>query len=214
MSEPAAPKESVAETPAAEEKPPEAKSPPPARDKSAGRKVLGKIISVVIIVAAVVLALCVWGIIEKHPRTDDATVRANVIGIVPRVRGLIVKLHVQDNQAVKEGDVLFEIDPEDYELGVEKAKAALASLDQQIDAARGGDAALKFGVKAAEAGVERAQAQLKQADDTLHRLQPLQPKGFATAETVDQARTAKQTATAALAPADPQLNPAQVHTRT
>lgn len=190
--------------------PPEAETPPAPPEKSAGRKVLGKIISVLIIVAAVVLAFCVWGIVEKHPRTDDATVRANVIGIVPRVRGLIVKLHVQDNQAVDEGDVLFEIDPDDYELGVEKLKAALASLDQQIEAARGGDAALKFGVKAAEAGVERAQAQLKQADVTLKRLQPLQPKGFTTAETVDQARTTKQTATAALASAEQQLNQAKV----
>ena len=190
--------------------PPEAETPPVQPEKPGGRKVLGKIISVIIVVAAVVLALWVWEIIEKHPRTDDATVRANVIGIVPRVRGLIVKLHVQDNQAVKEGDVLFEIDPDDYELGVDKAKAALASLDQQIEAARGGDAALKFGVKAAEAGVERAQAQLKQADDTLNRLQPLQPKGFTTAETVDQARTAKHTATAALASAEQQLNQAKV----
>jgi multidrug efflux system membrane fusion protein len=221
MSDPTIPKENAAKTPAEADAPPKAETPakgapvkvetPPAlREKSTGRKVVGRIISVVIIVTAVVLAFCVWGIIEKHPRTDDATVRANVIGIVPRVRGLIVKLHVQDNQAVMEGDVLFEIDPEDYELGVEKAKAALASLDQQIEAARGGDAALKFGVKAAEAGVERAQAQLKQADDTLHRLQPLQPKGFTTAETVDQARTAKQTATAALAAADQQLNQAKV----
>jgi membrane fusion protein, multidrug efflux system len=210
MSESAAPKESVAKTPAAEEKPPEAKSPPPARDKSAGRKVLGKIISVAIIVAAIVLALCVWGIIERHPRTADATVRANVVGIVPRVRGLIVKLHVLDNQAVKDGELLFEIDPEDYELAIEKANAALAALDQQIEAARGADASLKFGVKAAEAGVERAQAQFKQADDTLHRLQPLLPKGFATAEMVDQARTAKQTATAALAAAEQQLNQAKV----
>ena len=147
--------------------------------------------------------------IERHPRTDDATVRANVVGIVPRVRGPIVKLHVQDNQAVQEGDLLFEIDPEDYELAIEKAKAALASLDQQIEAARGGDAALKFGVKAAQAGVERAQAQLKQADDTLNRLQPLLSKGFATAETVEQARTAKLTATAAQAAAEQQLNQAQ-----
>src|SRR5258708_27630115 len=216
MSEPTASEESVAkksakaETPPKVETPAKAEAPPTPREKSTGRNFLGKIISVVIIVAAVVLAFCVWGIIEKHPRTDDATVRANVIGIVPRVRGLIVKLHVQDNQAVKEGDVLFEIDPEDYELGVEKAKAALASLDQQIEAARGGDAALKFGVKAAEAGVERTQAQLKQADDTLKRLQPLLPKGFATAEQVETAQTAKQTAAAALAAAEQQLNQAKV----
>jgi multidrug efflux system membrane fusion protein len=210
MSEPTAPNESLAEKPAAEEKPPEAQPPPAKREDSTGRKVLGKIISVAIIVTAVVLGLLVWGIIERHPRTDDATVRANVVGIVSRVRGPIVKLQVQDNQAVKEGDVLFEIDPEDYELTVNKAKSALAALDQQIEAARGGDAALKFGVKAAEAGVERAQAQLKQTDDTLRRLQPLLPKGFATAEMVDQAGTAKQTATAALAAAEQQLNQARV----
>src|SRR5213083_2128848 len=114
------------------ETPPKAEAPPAPREKSAGRKVLGKVISVLIIVAAVVLALCVWGIVERHPRTDDATVRANVIGIAPRVAGQILKLNVQDNQAVKEGDVLFEIDPEDYRLTLEKAKADLAALDRQI----------------------------------------------------------------------------------
>ncbi|MEI9893736.1 MAG: biotin/lipoyl-binding protein [Chthoniobacter sp.] len=62
-----------------------------------------------------------------------------------------MKLHVQDNQAVQEGDVLFEIDPEDYELTLEKAKAVLASLDEQITAARAQDATLKFAVKAAQA---------------------------------------------------------------
>src|SRR5258708_2994966 len=110
------------------------KTPPPAPPKGDhAPKVAGKILSVVIIFGAAAMALLVWGIIEKHPRTDDATVRANVVGIVPRVRGPIVKLNVQDNQAVKEGDILFEIDPEDYVLTLESAKAALASLDQQIE---------------------------------------------------------------------------------
>jgi multidrug efflux system membrane fusion protein len=68
---------------------------------------------------------------------------------------------VQDNQAVKEGDVLFEIDPEDYKLVLEKAKAELAALDRQI----------------------------AQADSTLRRLEPLLPKKFTTAENVDEART-------------------------
>ena len=173
-------------------------------------KVVGKIISVLVIAIAVVLSLYVWGIVEQHPRTDDATVRANVVGIVPRVRGLIVKLNVEDNQEVKQGDVLFEIDPEDYELALERAKAALTALDQQVERAKGEDAGLKFGVKAAEAGVERAQAQMRQADDTLKRLQPLLPKGFATAEQVEVAQTAKQTAVAGLAAAEQQLNQAKV----
>src|SRR5213592_1949919 len=129
------------------------------------RKFIRKIVSLIVVASAVIITLYVWGIIERHPRTDDATARANVVGIAPRVSGQIIKLNVQDNQAIKEGDVLFEIDPEDYRLILEKAKAELATLDQQ----------------------------LAQAHDTLHRLEPLLPHGFTTAETVDKARTAVTT---------------------
>src|SRR5690349_19657694 len=88
------------------------------------RKPIGVIISLVVIVGAVALTFFVWSIIEHHPRTDDATARANVVGIAPRIRGQIVKLNVQDNQHVAEGDILFEIDPDDYKLTLAKAKAA------------------------------------------------------------------------------------------
>ena len=158
------------------------------------RKVAAQIIGIVVVLGAAVLTLWVWNITERHPRTDDATARANVVGIAPRVRGQIIKLNVQDNQAVAAGDVLFEIDPADYDLALEKAKAALATLDQQIEVARSQDAQLKFQVKAAEAGVEQAKAELKQAGDTLQRLQPLLTDGFAKADDVDKAATAKQVA--------------------
>src|SRR5260370_5262812 len=124
-----------------------------------------KIGRLVIGASAVIITLYVWGIIERHPRTDDATARANVVGIAPRVAGQIIKLNVQDSQAVKEGDVLVEIDPEDYSVMLEKAKAELATLDRQ----------------------------LAQAHDTLHRLEPLLPHGFTTADAVDKARTAVTT---------------------
>src|SRR5262249_18014042 len=125
------------------------------------RTFVRKITSLIIVAGAVVITLYVWGILERHPRTDDATARANVVGIAPRVGGQTIKLSVQDNQAVKKGDLLFEIDPEDYRLALEKAKAELATVDQQ----------------------------LAQAEDTLHRLEPLLPHGFATAENVDKTRT-------------------------
>jgi len=125
-----------------------------------GRKFIRKITSLIIVAGAVLITLYVWGIIERHPRTDDATARANVVGIAPRVAGQIIKPNVQDNQAVKEGDVLFEIDPEDYRLVLEKAKADLAALDRQI----------------------------AQAGSSLQRLEPLLPKKFTTAENVDEAR--------------------------
>jgi multidrug efflux system membrane fusion protein len=124
-------------------------------------KFVRKIVSLIIVASAVIITLYVWGIIERHPRTDDATARANVVGIAPRVAGQILKLNVQDNQQVKKGDVLFEIDPEDYRLVLEKAKAELAALDRQIEQAR----------------------------STLRRLEPLLPNHFTTAENVDEART-------------------------
>src|SRR6202051_1788388 len=137
----------------------------PPDDRAEQRKFILKITSGIIVAGAIFITLYVWGIIERHPRADDATVRANVVGIAPRVSGQILKLNVQDNQAVKKGDVLFEIDPEDYRLILEKAKADLATLDQQ----------------------------LAQAQDTLHRLEPLLPHGFTTADAVDKARTAVTT---------------------
>src|SRR4029453_12772830 len=123
---------------------------PRAKDSTEGRKLVRNLVALLVVFSAVFLTLYVWSILERHPRTDDATARANVVGIAPRVAGQILKLNVQDNQAVKEGDVLFEIDPEDYKLVLEKAKADLAALDRQI----------------------------AQADSTLRRLEPLLPKRF------------------------------------
>jgi multidrug efflux system membrane fusion protein len=181
----------------------------PAKDHNEWRKIAGRIIGILLILAACVLTLFVWDIIEHHPRTDDAIAEANVIGVAPRVSGPIIKLNVQDNQEVKEGDVLFEIDPADYQQQVDKAKSALAALDQEIEVARSQDENLRYQVKAAEAGVEQAKAQEKQAADTLKRLQPLLPKGFATADDVDRAETAVKVAAASLATEEQQLNQAK-----
>ena len=138
---------------------------PTARGSIEGQKLIRNFVALLIVFGAVFLTLYVWSVLERHPRTDDATARANVVGIAPRVSGQTIKLNVQDNQAVKKGDVLFEIDPEDYRLVLEKAKAELATVDRQ----------------------------LAQAQDTLHRLEPLLPHGFTTADAVDKARTAVTT---------------------
>jgi multidrug efflux system membrane fusion protein len=198
---PTPPNAPTATTGAAETKPP--------GDPNDWRKVAGRIISIVLILAACVLVLFVWNIIEHHPRTDDAIAEANVIGVAPRVSGPIITLNVQDNQQVNQGDLLFEIDPADYQLQVDNAQAALTSLDRQIEVAGAQDENLKYQVKAAEAGVAEAQAQEKQASDTLKRITPLLPKGFATADDVDRAETAVKVAQASLASAEQQLNQAK-----
>jgi membrane fusion protein, multidrug efflux system len=185
-----------------------AETKPPA-DPNEWRKIAGRIISIVLIVVTCVLVLFVWDIIEHHPRTDDAIAVANVIGVAPRVSGPIVILNVQDNQQVKEGDLLFEIDPSDFQLQVDNAQAALTSLDRQIEVARAQDENLKYQIKAAEAGVAQAQAQQRQAEDTLNRLQPLLPKGYATTDDVERADTTVKVARATLANDEQQLNQAR-----
>jgi multidrug efflux system membrane fusion protein len=187
------------------------KSEPAASKPHSGaqRKIIAQILTLVIIFGAVVLSFWVFQIVERHPRTDDAVARANVVGIAPRVSGQILKVNVVDNQQVNEGDVLFELDPEDYELALKKAEADLATLDQQIAVARAHNDELKFQVKAAEAGVAGAEAESTKAADTLKRLQPLLPKGFATADDVEKADSASQVASAALAAAQQKLNQAK-----
>jgi multidrug efflux system membrane fusion protein len=156
---------------------------PTPKESDEGRKLIRNLVALLVVFGAVFLTFYVWSVLERHPRTDDATARANVVGIAPRVSGQTIKLNVQDNQAVKKGDVLFEIDPEDYRLVLEKAKAELATVDRQ----------------------------LAQAQDTLHRLEPLLPHGFTTADAVDKARTAVTTLQAQRDSAIATINLEQLH---
>lgn len=181
--------------------------PPP--ENGGWRKLTGWILSILFILGAVVLTLWVWSITERYPRTDDAVARANVVGIAPRVHGQIIKVNVQDNQAVKEGDLLFEIDPEDFKLALDKATGDLATLDQQIEVARAQDAELKFQVKVAAAAVEAAKAELYHSSNTLQRMLPLLPKGFATADNVEKAQTLERVAASNLASEEQRLNQAK-----
>jgi multidrug resistance efflux pump len=68
---------------------------------------------------------------STRPWTRDAQVRANVVGIAPRVAGPIIQIPIKDNQAVKKGDLLFEIDPSTFQAAVDNAQAKL----QQAQAA-------------------------------------------------------------------------------
>jgi multidrug efflux system membrane fusion protein len=159
-------------------------------------KTLGQRISLAIIIAFVVVALvAVWSH-DNRPQTDDATLRANFIGVAPHASGHIVELCVKDNQFVKEGDLLFLIDPRPYEHAVASAKAGLSLTRKEVAALQKGlqvaDASITRAEAqelAAEATVERAQAEYKEADDHVKRLEPLLPKEFATADQLEAART-------------------------
>src|SRR5262249_16760320 len=117
------------------------------------RRLAGRLLGGLIVAGAavaVVVTLLQW---STRPQTDDATVRANFVGIAPQVSGHIVDLRVRDNQQVHEGDLLFVVDPRPYEIAVARARAALALTGKEVDG-------LRKGVSTADAGVARATGQL------------------------------------------------------
>jgi len=132
------------------------------------RRVLGRVVGVLILVSAVVAVAFGFWYRENRPETNDATVRANFIGIAPRVNGYIVDLPVRDQQEVTQGQLLFLVDPRPYEIALERARAALALTQQEV-------AALGQAASTAKAAVSKAGAQLtaSAADVTRSEANPL-----------------------------------------
>lgn len=135
---------------------------------SPGRRVVARVLGAGIVAATVVVGLITLLQWETRPQTDDATVRANFVGIAPQASGHIVELHVRDNQPVRKGDLLFVIDPRPYEIALERARAALYVARKEVDGSRNG-------VATATAGVSRAAAQqtASAADVTRREMDPV-----------------------------------------
>src|SRR5580692_5755702 len=190
----------------------------PDNDTNPQRRRLGRIVSICIVAAAVITGALVIGRTNEYPRTDDAEIFANFIGIAPQVDGPIDQLAVQDNQYRKQGDLLFEIDPRPYEYTLEKARSDLNTLEGQIvdqrrtiasqvsavgaarantdSAAANVDRAVaavgeaKANVAAVQASLDSASAELLYQTNNFHRIEPLLAKQFVTVDQVDQVRTA------------------------
>ncbi|HWT39103.1 MAG TPA: multidrug transporter subunit MdtN [Paraburkholderia sp.] len=164
--------------------------------------------AIVLVLATLLLALFVIRQLDRAPRTDDAYVYADTIDVVPEVNGRIVELAVHDNQAVKQGDLLFRIDPRPYEDALTRGKASLIALDRQIELTQRTVNAQQYNAESVRAAVERARAAAGQASDTLHRMEPLLSHGYVSAEDVDRARTAQRATQAELSAAQLQAQQA------
>src|SRR6266481_2623598 len=90
-------------------------------------KQLSRWVTIGILLGAIVLGLGVLYHVNHSPRTDDAEVFANFIGIAPQVEGPIVRLNVRDNQFVKKGELLYEIDERPYQYALERALSEQAA---------------------------------------------------------------------------------------
>lgn len=148
-------------------------------------------------VTLALLLVVLWRI-DRSPRTDDAYIYADTINVVPEVNGRIIELLVQDNQPVKQGDVLFRIDPRPHQATLAQATARLETLDKQIMLTQRTVKAQEYNAASVRSAVDRAKAVAEKANETLSRIEPLQGRGYASAEEVDRAKTAQRSAHAEL----------------
>lgn len=196
--------------------------------------VRGHLISGTIAVGALVAGIMVLYMVISYPRTDDAEVVANVIGIAPLVAGPVVELPVHDNDFIKKGGLLYKIDDRPYLYALQDALAAQQRLEGDIQnegrrisaqistvdiASAGRQSAIANQTRAdseiqvSEASIAQASAALTQARadadyavGNLHRIEPLLAKEFVTPDDVHRARSLADAKTAAVEQAQSNLS--------
>ena len=197
--------------------------PPPHYKRSNSRR---NIVIVVIVLVLLVGGVFLWRYLGGYESTDDAQVDAHLYPVSARISGYVVRVNVDDNQYVQKGAVLVEIDPKDYQVAVEQAKASLASAEataqsmnidvpitsvntsSQLKFAASGVEDAGAGITNAEKRLGAAQAQLEAAEandvkaqDDLRRYKALVDKQEVSEQVYDQALASAKASTANVAAA-------------
>lgn len=127
----------------AEKSPPQPRpEPKPERKprKSLGRRIrehpIKFLFLLIVLGAAAIGGYRFWNYLESYESTDDAQIDGDIYAITSRIAGTVTAVHVEDNQQVKAGQVLVELDPRDFDVSLEQAKASLAESRTQIAMAR------------------------------------------------------------------------------
>ena len=166
--------------------------------KSGVKPFASRIISVSIWLGTVVCCFFVVLELVTYPRTSDAFIRANTVGVAAHVSGNIVEFNVEDNQRVSAGDLLFVVDTRPYEAVVERLKAKLLLTDLEVEAYR-------QSVVAAEAVLEETMAEAEYARAHHARLVPLLSQKFVTPDEVEKASSIADAASGRVAAAHAEL---------
>ncbi|HXI60899.1 MAG TPA: HlyD family secretion protein [Polyangia bacterium] len=213
--------------------PPPAATPGPVAVKaSRGKKPF------LILAAVAAVALLIYGLYSLltagRESTDDAQVAADIVPVSARVGGLVAHVHVRENQSVRGGALLIELDPAEFQARVQQGEAELANAQAQAAAAdaqvqiveatsKGGLASARAALTGSAAGVGSAQAQLvaaraaathadaelKKAEVDLQRARTLRQAGALPQDRLDSAQIGYDAARAAKAQADAQVILAQ-----
>jgi membrane fusion protein, multidrug efflux system len=193
----------------------------------------GRVLTAAMVMLAIGGLIAVYLVTARRPWTDDAEIFANYIGMAPVVQGPILHLNVVDNQRVKQGDLLFEIDDRPYKYVLDHAVSDQAALEGQIvdeqrriraevnavtasgaatrsasanvDRAQASIREAEADVAHSEAALDRAKTEWAYAENNLHRVEPLLVKQFVTVDQVDQARTTERASEQSVHEAESQL---------
>jgi membrane fusion protein (multidrug efflux system) len=191
----------------------------------------------ILAVVAVIVVAVVGGynlMTAGRENTDDAQIAADMVPVATRVAGAVARVHIKENQQVKRGDLLIEIDPSDYDARVQQAEAELATTKAQAAGAeaqveiveatsKGGLVSARAALTGTAAGVQsataqlaasraalaRADAELKKAETDLERARTLRQANAVPQEQLDNAQIAADAARAAKAQAVAQVSLAE-----
>jgi membrane fusion protein (multidrug efflux system) len=163
----------------------------PAAPETAPAKPRRRIVNRILWIAGPAVVLAIAGYLYvtggRYAGTDNAYVQADHVIVAPQVAGRVIEVNVDDNQAVKKGDVLFRIDPEPRELAVAELEAQLGAIGEFLDASRDTYRGAVADLKSSNANLANKQAQLK-------RMQELRERGIVAQKMLEDA--ANEVATA------------------
>lgn len=185
-----------------------------------------KMILALVLLILIVGGVLLWRYFASYESTDDAQVDVHLYPVSARVSGYVTKVNVGDNQYVQEGSILVEIDPRDYEVAIEKARADLANAEatarslnitvpitsvntstqitssaSEVESARAGIAAAEQQLAATHARVEQAEANNVKAQDDLQRYKRLVDNQNVSEQTYDQSLAAARASAASVSAA-------------
>jgi membrane fusion protein (multidrug efflux system) len=195
----------------------------PAGTKPAARPSKAKRVLPALLAVALLGGGARYALTYGHESTDDAQVEGRIANVSPRISGQVAKVRVSDNQAVKAGDVLVELDPTDLQAKLEVARADVLSAEAQASSAqaqlaltethaganlrqaRGGVVQASSGISSSRAALEQAradvtsaEARFKLAESDLTRVKTLKAEGAVTQADLDARQAGYDQARAAL----------------
>lgn len=185
------------------------------------RKRIALLILTIIIVAGGIIGYFYIAYKKTHISTDDAFIEGRIHTVSSKVPGTIKNVHVTDNQFIRKGDLLVEIDPEDFDVKVREASAVfdvertkLLELKYKLDTARQQFEELKAVVGVAKANLELQEANMKQTEIDMKRAENLLKEDVIPEERYEKTKTAYDIAVAQVRAAKENLTQAYARLET